>query len=185
MRGANEETYFGGWRRADALGLAPHVDAFAAPGARVGAARVERLGLEAVTLVVAVDVDAVAVLTTRVGAARVARRWAGRQQHAVDDVHDAVARLDVDRHNLDAIHKDAIAVDLEAQLEAGKRLDAEAVREVLRKHLARNDVVQQDGLELLRLEQLLGRDAQFADQVQKVLILGGEDTGVGLGSELR
>ena len=74
MRGANEETYFGGWRRADALGLAPHVDAFAAPGARVGAARVERLGLEAVTLGLAADVDAVAVLTTRVGAARVDRR---------------------------------------------------------------------------------------------------------------
>ena len=31
-------------RRADALGLAPHVDALAAPGARVGAARVERRG---------------------------------------------------------------------------------------------------------------------------------------------
>ena len=113
------------------------------------------------------------------------RRRRGRQQHAVDDVHDAVARLNVRRHDRDAIHKDAIAVDLEAQLEAGKRLDAEAVREVLRKHLARNGVVQQDGLELLRLEQLLGRDAQFADQGQKVLILGGEDTGVGLGSELR
>ena len=98
---------------------------------------------------------------------------------------DAVARLDVRRHNLDAIHKDAIAVDLEAQLEAGKRFDAEVVREVLRKHLARNDVVQQDGLELLRLEQLLGRDAQFADQVQKGAVKGGEDTGVGLGSELR
>ena len=109
----------------------------------------------------------------------------GRQQHAVDDVRDAVARLDVRRHDRDAIHKDAIAVDLEAQLEAGKRFDAEAVREVRRKHLARNDVVQQDGLEVLRREQLLGRDAQFADQGQKVLILGGEDTGVGLGSELR
>ena len=116
------------------------------------------------------------------GAARLRR---GRQQHAVDDVNDAVARLDVRRHNLDAIHKDAIAVDLEAQLEAGKRFDAEVVREVLRKHLARNGVVQQDGLELLRLEQLLGRDAQFADQVQKGAVKGGEDTGVGLGSELR
>ena len=73
-RGANEETYFGGWRRADALGLAPHVDAFAAPGARVGAARVERLGLEAVTReVVVAEVDAVAVLWARVGAAHVTR----------------------------------------------------------------------------------------------------------------
>merc|ERR1719352_1266780 len=68
------------------------------------------------------------------------------------------------------------AVMPSSRIRARKFLFWGAVLDVRRKPLARNDVVQQDGLEVLRREQLLGRDAQFADQGQKVLILGGEDS---------